>query len=207
MCWGAHRQSIRGIQINDEILTGESVEKYVTEDDTVHAGSIILEPGSVLDLKTMTTTSTGAAEYPVVLLQASQWARHDCGVTHTHTHTHTHARTHTNVLTKSVKQALCRQHVAWLRTRTGAADCQGLCAHAHDGRAEGMIERQGRIRHATPVDAVGARGAGELVLFLVPHNKTLFGLRFASFFANSWRRFHDVLSRLSNYLYLVWCGA
>ena len=61
------------IQINDEILTGETTETYVSEDDTVHSGSIVSEPGTAMDLKNMTTTSPGAAEYPVVVLQV-------CGV-------------------------------------------------------------------------------------------------------------------------------
>ena len=56
-------------QVNDEVLTGESAHKCAREDDIVHSGSIVSEPGTALDLSNMAMSKPGAAEYPVVLMQ------------------------------------------------------------------------------------------------------------------------------------------
>ena len=64
-------QSHPSHQVNDEILTGESLHKHAREDDIVHSGSVISEPGTALDLNNMAISEPGAAEYPVVLVQVT----------------------------------------------------------------------------------------------------------------------------------------
>jgi len=131
------------IQITDEILTGENVEKYVQEDDQVHSGSIVSEAGTALDLRNMTATASGAAEYPVVLLQVD--SRHGLPVGPALA-----IQTQAFFYKLFIKNVIRTNYIC-----VGNPNRKGIRTGTHDRCPPRRAKRQGRFKHATPFAPVG----------------------------------------------------